>query len=55
MTSHTGIDLITFTRSANIGKSVLESAAGTLDPATLELGENDSGTVADADLGKIAI
>ena len=38
MTSHPGIDLITFTRSTNIGKPVLELAAGTLEPVTLELG-----------------
>ena len=50
MTSHPGIDLITFTRSTNIGKPVLESAAG-----TLELGGNDSRAVADADPGKIAL
>src|ERR1700720_1799995 len=36
-TSHSGIDLITFTRSTNIGKRVSESAAGTLKPLTLEL------------------
>jgi acyl-CoA reductase-like NAD-dependent aldehyde dehydrogenase len=55
MTSHPGIDLITFTRSTNIGKPVLESAAGTLEPDTLELGGNDSRAVADADPGKIAL
>jgi acyl-CoA reductase-like NAD-dependent aldehyde dehydrogenase len=55
MTSHSGIDLITFTRSANIGKPVLESAAGALEPVTLELGGNDSRAVADADPEKIAI
>jgi acyl-CoA reductase-like NAD-dependent aldehyde dehydrogenase len=55
MTSHSGIDLITFTRSANTGKPVLESAGGALEPVTLELGGNDSRTVADADPEKIAI
>ena len=55
MTSHSGIDLITFTRSTNIGKPVLESAAGTLKPVTLELGGNDSRTVADTDPEKIAL
>src|SRR6266446_10445496 len=55
MTSHSGIDLITFTRSRNIGKRVLESAAGTLKPVTLELGGNDSRTVTDADLEKTAL
>jgi acyl-CoA reductase-like NAD-dependent aldehyde dehydrogenase len=55
MTSHSGIDLITFTRSTNIGKPVLESAAGTLEPVPLELGGNDSRAVADADPEKIAL
>ena len=57
MTSHSGIDLITFTRSTNTGKRVLESAADTLKPValTLELGGNDSRTVADADPEKIAL
>jgi acyl-CoA reductase-like NAD-dependent aldehyde dehydrogenase len=55
ITSHSGIDLITFTRSANIGNPVLESAAGTIEPVTLELGGNDSRTVADADSEKISI
>src|SRR5260370_40513852 len=55
MTSHSGIDLITFTRSTNIGKPVLESAAGTLKPVTLELGGNDSMAVTDTDPEKIAL
>jgi acyl-CoA reductase-like NAD-dependent aldehyde dehydrogenase len=55
MTSHSGIDLITFTRSANIGKPVLESVAGTCEPVTLELGGNEATAVADADPEKIAI
>jgi acyl-CoA reductase-like NAD-dependent aldehyde dehydrogenase len=55
VTSHSGIDLVTFTRSINTGKRVLESAAGTLKPVTLELGGNDSRTVADADAEKIAL
>ena len=55
MTSHSGIDLIVFTRSTNIGKPVLESAAGTLEPVTLELGGNDSKAVDDADPEKIAL
>jgi hypothetical protein len=33
----------------------LESAAGTLEPVTLELGGNNSRAVADADPGKIAL
>ena len=55
MTSHSGIDLITFTRSTNIGKPILESAAGALKPVTIELGGNDSRTVADADPKMIAL
>ena len=54
-TSHSGIDLITFTRSTNIGKRVSESAAGTLKPVTLERGGNDSRAVADTDPEKIAL
>jgi len=42
ITSHSGIDLITFTRSKNIGKPVLECTAG-----TLALGGKDSRAVAD--------
>jgi hypothetical protein len=54
MTSHSGIDRIRFTRSANIEEPALESLAG-----TLELGEDDSRTVSDpgriALLGSIAV
>jgi acyl-CoA reductase-like NAD-dependent aldehyde dehydrogenase len=55
MTSHSGIDLITFTRSTNRGKPLSESATGTLRPVTLELGGNDSKAVADNDSEKIAL
>jgi len=55
MTSHAGIDLITFTRSTNIGKRLSESAAGTLKPVTLQPGGNDSRTVADAGPEKSAL
>jgi acyl-CoA reductase-like NAD-dependent aldehyde dehydrogenase len=55
LTSHSGIDLITFTRSTNIGKRVSESAAGTLKPLTLERGGNNSRAVADADPEKRAL
>ena len=55
MTSHSGIDAITFTGFACIGKRILESAAGTLKQVTLELGGNDAGIVlADGDPEKIA-
>jgi hypothetical protein len=54
MTSHSGIDLTSFTRSANIDEPALESLAG-----TLELGEDDSRTISDpgriALLGSIAV
>ena len=50
ITSHYGIDLITFTRSKSIGKPVLESTAG-----TLELGGKDSRAVADANPVKTAL
>jgi hypothetical protein len=55
MKSHSGIDLITFTRSTNIGKPLSQSATGTLRPATMELGGNDSKAVADNDPAKIAL
>jgi acyl-CoA reductase-like NAD-dependent aldehyde dehydrogenase len=55
MTSHSGIDLITFTRSTNIGKRVSEPAADTLKPLALELRANDSRAVADTDPEKIAL
>jgi acyl-CoA reductase-like NAD-dependent aldehyde dehydrogenase len=53
--SHSGIDLITFTRSTNIGKSVLESGPGTLKPLTLELGGNNLRAVTDTDPEKRAL
>jgi acyl-CoA reductase-like NAD-dependent aldehyde dehydrogenase len=55
MTSHSGIDLITFTRSAEVGIQVLGSAAGTRAPVTLELGGSDSRAVFNEDPEKIAI
>src|SRR5258708_9931301 len=55
MTSHRGIDLITFTGSTFTGKRVLASAAATLKRVTLELGGNDPGIIlADAEPEKIA-
>jgi acyl-CoA reductase-like NAD-dependent aldehyde dehydrogenase len=41
MTSHSGIDKITFTGSTETGKRVLANSATTLKRVTLELGEND--------------
>jgi acyl-CoA reductase-like NAD-dependent aldehyde dehydrogenase len=55
VTSHSGINLITFTRSLNTGKRILESAAGPLKPVTLEAGGNDSRAVAIADPKNVAI
>jgi len=55
LTFHSGIDLITFTRSANIGMRVSESVAGTLRSLTLELGGNDSKAVSDTDPEELAL
>jgi acyl-CoA reductase-like NAD-dependent aldehyde dehydrogenase len=55
MTSHVGIDLITFTRSINTGKRVLESAASPLKPVPLDAGGNVSRAVASADPKNVAI
>ncbi len=49
LTSHSGIDLINFTRSTNIRGGSSESGAATLRPATLDPAENDSKAVADVD------
>jgi acyl-CoA reductase-like NAD-dependent aldehyde dehydrogenase len=55
MTSHSGIDHITFTGSTATGKRVLASASATLKHVGLELGGNDPGIVlADADPRAIA-
>jgi acyl-CoA reductase-like NAD-dependent aldehyde dehydrogenase len=55
MTSHSGIDHITFTGSTATGKRVLASASATLKHVDLELGGNDPGIVlADADPHAIA-
>jgi acyl-CoA reductase-like NAD-dependent aldehyde dehydrogenase len=55
LTSHSGIDLINFTRSTNIRGGSSESAAATLRPATLQPAENDSKAVADVDSEKAAL
>jgi acyl-CoA reductase-like NAD-dependent aldehyde dehydrogenase len=49
MTTHSGIDLIAFTRSANIRRPVVKSAAGTLKPYRVELVGSDSRMVAHGD------
>jgi acyl-CoA reductase-like NAD-dependent aldehyde dehydrogenase len=55
MTSHPGIDHISFTGSTGTGKRVLASASATLKHCGLELGGNDPGIVlADADPNAIA-
>jgi len=55
MTSHPGIDHISFTGSTATGKRVLASASATLKHVALELGGNDPGIVlADADPHAIA-
>jgi aldehyde dehydrogenase (NAD+) len=55
MTSHSGIDLIAFTRPTNTAKRILESAAGALKPMTRELEENSARASADADAEKIGL
>jgi acyl-CoA reductase-like NAD-dependent aldehyde dehydrogenase len=51
MTSHPGIDKISFTGSVETGRRVLRSAADTFKRVTLELGGNDAAIVlADADV-----
>ena len=47
MTTHPGIDKISFTGSVESGKQVMASAAGTLKRVTLELGGNDAAIVLD--------
>lgn len=55
ITSHPGIDHISFTGSVDTGKRVLASASATLKQVSLELGGNDPGIVlADADPDAIA-
>ena len=48
-TAHSGIDLISFSKSTNVGKRVMKSATDTLKPATLELEGNDAANVPDPD------
>jgi acyl-CoA reductase-like NAD-dependent aldehyde dehydrogenase len=47
LTSHPGIDKISFTGSVATGKKVMASCAGTLKRLTLELGGNDAAIVLD--------
>jgi acyl-CoA reductase-like NAD-dependent aldehyde dehydrogenase len=55
ITSHPGIDKISFTGSVATGKKVLASAASNLKRVTLELGGNDAAIVLeDVDIEKVA-
>jgi len=47
MTAHPGIDLVSFTGSAAVGRSIMAAAAGTLKRVILELGGNDAAIVLD--------
>ncbi|KAM0250497.1 hypothetical protein ACHAQJ_008620 [Trichoderma viride] len=55
ITSHPGIDKISFTGSTNTGKLVMQSASKTLKRVTLELGGNDPAIIfPDVDVDKVA-
>jgi aldehyde dehydrogenase (NAD+) len=55
MTSHPGIDKISFTGSSATGRKVMASAAETLKRVTLELGGNDAAIVLpDVDIADVA-
>lgn len=55
ITTHPGIDKISFTGSVATGKKVMASAAGTLKRVTLELGGNDAAIVLpDVDVADVA-
>uniref|UniRef100_A0A0D2XJM4 aldehyde dehydrogenase (NAD(+)) n=1 Tax=Fusarium oxysporum (strain Fo5176) TaxID=660025 RepID=A0A0D2XJM4_FUSOF len=55
ITSHEGIDKISFTGSTNTGKLVMQSAAKTLKRVTLELGGNDAAVIfPDVDIESVA-
>ncbi|KAH7117407.1 aldehyde dehydrogenase domain-containing protein [Dactylonectria macrodidyma] len=55
LTSHPGINKISFTGSSTTGKLVLQSAAKTLKRVTLELGGNDPAIIfPDVDVDKVA-
>lgn len=55
MTTHPGIQKISFTGSTKTGKKIMEAASGTLKRITLELGGNDATIVcADVDVSKVA-
>ncbi|MET9319560.1 aldehyde dehydrogenase family protein [Streptomyces sp. NPDC003038] len=55
LTSHPGIDMISFTGSVATGRAIARQAAGHLRPVVLELGGNDAAIVLpDADVAAIA-
>ncbi|KAK2684788.1 hypothetical protein QWA68_016338 [Fusarium oxysporum] len=55
ITSHPGVDKISFTGSTQTGKLVMQSASKTLKRVTLELGGNDAAIVfPDVDIEKVA-
>ncbi len=55
MTSHPGIDKVSFTGSTQTGRKVMASAASTLKRVTLELGGNDAAIVMpDVDVTQVA-
>lgn len=55
MTSHPGIDKISFTGSSATGRRVMESASATLKRVTLELGGNDAAIIMpDVDVDTVA-
>ncbi|MGE0829645.1 MAG: aldehyde dehydrogenase family protein [Hyphomonadaceae bacterium] len=55
ITSHPGIDKVSFTGSTQTGRKVMASAAASLKRVTLELGGNDAAIVmGDVDVAKIA-
>jgi len=55
ITSHPGIDKVSFTGSTQTGRKVMQSAAATLKRITLELGGNDAAIVMpDVDVEKVA-
>ncbi|KAJ6112112.1 hypothetical protein N7523_008173 [Penicillium sp. IBT 18751x] len=55
MTTHPGIQKISFTGSTKTGKKIMEAASGTLKRITLELGGNDATIVCpDVDVSKVA-
>lgn len=54
LTSHAGVDKVSFTGSTAVGKSVMRTAAETLKHITLELGGNDAAIILDdADVKKV--